>query len=523
MKLVTATQMRELDRRTIEEAKIKGTELMDRAGFGVSDIVRRLADTSGFTGGAVHLIAGRGNNGGDAFVAARNLKQMGFLVEVWLACHANQITGDAFVHYGKMTKAGIKPYELPMIEDWQDAIHTPFFADIIVDGVLGTGIAGPARGPAAGAIQYINSQSNDSLVVAIDVPSGLNSDSGRAEGDAVRADVTATIGSPKVGLPEPAAADYVGSLDVVDIGIPPAFFADLDFETDDELIHTSDIKPMFPRRHRDSHKGNYGHVLLIGGASGFAGSITLAALAALRSGAGLVSVLTPRGIAPVVAGAALEAMVTGGAETPEGALDPAAWEGLAPRLGAFTAVMIGPGLTTGGAQRALVRRVLAESPVPVILDADALNCLAGDAGMLANTRAPVVITPHPGEMARLLGGTSAAVQKDRRAAAREAAKQTGATVVLKGAGTLVTAPNLPVHINMAGNPGMATGGTGDALAGLVAGLVAQGFKPFDAARAAVFVHGRAGDLAAYRKCQISLTAGELIAEIPFAFREISLR
>ncbi len=523
MKIVTAAQMRELDRRTIEEAKIKGVELMERAGFGVADIVRRLAETSGFMGGTVHLIAGRGNNGGDAFVAAKHLKQMGFLVEVWVACHANQITGDAFIHHGKMTKAGIKAFELPTIEDWQDAIRAPFFADIIVDGVLGAGITGPARGPAAGAIQYINSQSNESLVVAIDVPSGLDADTGRADGDAVRADVTATIGCPKVGLLEPAAADFVGVLDVSDIGIPREFFDDIDFETDDEFIHASDIKPLFPRRNRESHKGSYGHALLIGGANGYSGSITLSTLAALRSGVGLVTVLAPRSMQITAASHALEAMILAGEETADGALDTKAWDQIVPRLDDFTAVMIGPGLTTGEAQRALVRRVLAESTVPVILDADALNCIADEAEILTHARSPVVITPHPGEMARLIGGNIAGVQKDRRAAARKAVEKTRATVVLKGAGTIVTAPKHPAHINLTGNPGMATGGTGDVLAGLIAGLVAQGFKPFDAARAAVFVHGRAGDLAAYRKCQISLTAGDLLAELPFSFRELSLR
>ena len=523
MKLVTAAQIRELDRRTIEEAKVKGTELMARAGFGVADLVRRLAEISGFMNATVHLIAGRGNNGGDAFVAAKNLKEMGFHAEVWLACHANQITGDAFIHYGKMTKAGIKAHELPTMEDWQAAIAAPYFADIVVDGVLGTGITGPARGPAAGAIQYINSQGNDQLVVAIDVPSGLDADTGRAGGDAVRADITATIGIPKLGLLEPAAADYVGALDVVDIGIPFEFLADVDFETDDELIHSTDLKPLFTRRNRDSHKGSYGHALLIGGANGFAGSISLAAQAALRSGAGLVSVLAPRGIQNIVAGAALEAMVIGGEETKEGALDVAAWDRIVPRLDDFTAIMIGPGLTKGEAQRALVRRVIAESPAPIILDADALNGIAGEAEILTHARAPVVITPHPGEMARLIGGNSASVQKDRRATARKAVEKTKAVVVLKGAGTIVTAPKTPAHINMTGNPGMATGGTGDTLAGLIVGLVAQGFKPFDAARAAVFIHGRAGDLAAYRKCQISLTAGDVITELPFAFRELSLR
>lgn len=515
--------MRDLDRRTVEEDKIKGVELMERAGSGVADVVRRLSEICGFMSPAVHLVAGRGNNGGDAFVAARQLKQLGYHVEVWLACHANQITGDAFVHYGKMTKAGIKPFELPLIEDWQAAINVPFAADILVDGVLGTGLSGPVRGPSAGAIQYINSQSDDEMVVSIDVPSGLDADTGTAAGDAVRADVTATIGVPKLGLIEQAAADFVGSLDVVDIGIQRGFLDDVDFETDDELIHRDDLKSLFHRRNRNSHKGDYGHALLIGGSDGYGGSISLAAMAAVRSGVGLVSVVVPRGIRDLVAGSALEAMVFGVDETPEGALGVSAWEKVLPRIDDFTAVMIGPGLGHAAPQRELVRRVLAESKAPVIVDADALNCLEGQTDLLANARAPVIITPHPGEMARLLGSTAAKIQSDRRTSAHEAVKRTKATVVLKGAGTIVTAPKHPAHVNMMGNPGMATGGTGDVLSGVVGGLLAQGFKPFDAARAAVYVHGRAGDIAAHRRCQTSLTAVDIIAELPFSFRELSLR
>lgn len=523
MKIVTSAQMRELEKRTMEEGKIKGTELMDRAGFGVADIVRRVGEVAGFPVANAHVIAGRGNNGGDAFVVARHLKQAGCQVEVWVAGHLNQITGDAFTHLVKMQKAGIKAYEFPTLEDWQHAMKQPWVADIIVDGVLGTGITGPARGPAAGAIQYINSQAEHSLVVSIDVPSGLNTDTGEAEGDTVRADVTATIGLPKTGLLEAAAVDYVGSLELVDIGIPDKFLDDVDFETDDELTYIEDVKKLFPRRHRASHKGTFGHALLIGGASGYAGSITLATLAALRSGAGLVTVLSPRSIQTTVSSHALEAMVTAGDENSAGALDASAWDQVRERLNEFSAVLIGPGLTAGDAQRDLVKRVLADCTVPMIFDADALNVLAGNPEALTKARAPVVITPHPGEMARLIGGNNATVQRDRRAAAREAVKRTGATVVLKGAGTIVTGPKLPNYINLTGNPGMATGGTGDVLAGLLTGLVAQKIPPVAAARAAVFLHGRAGDVGALRKCQISLTAGDVLTEVPFAFRDITLR
>lgn len=523
MRIVTSAQMREIERRTVEEGKLKAGELMDRAGFGVADVVRRVGEIAGFPVANAHVIAGRGNNGGDAFVVARHLKAAGCQVEVWVAGHLNQISGEAFTHLGKMQKAGIKAFEFPTLEDWQHAMKQPWVSDIIVDGVLGTGISGPARGPAAGAIQYINSQAEHALVVSIDVPSGLNADTGEAEGDTVLADVTATIGLPKAGLLEAAAVDFVGSLELVDIGIPPKVLDDVDFDSDDELIYIEDVKKLFPRRHRASHKGTFGHALLIGGASGYAGSITLATLAALRSGVGLVSVLAPRSIQITVSSHALEAMVHAGSETPEGALDPSAWDQVRERLADFSAVLIGPGLTAGDAQRELVKRVLADCNVPMIFDADALNVLAGNAEALAKARAPVIITPHPGEMARLIGGNNVTVQRDRRAAAREAVKRTGATVVLKGAGTIVTGPKLPNFINLTGNPGMATGGTGDVLAGLLTGFVAQKISPAAAARAATFLHGRAGDIAALRKCQVSLTAGDVLTELPYAFRDLTLR
>lgn len=523
MKLTTTAQMRELERRTIEEAQVKGEELMERAGFGVADIVRRLAEVSGFFNATVHLIAGRGNNGGDAFCAARHLKEAGFGIEVWMAGRLNQLTGDAFAHYQKMKQAGIKAFDLPAVEDWQDAVRQPFFADIIVDGVLGTGLEGPARGPSAGAIRYINSQSNESLVVSIDVPSGLDADTGRTEGDAVHADITATVGLPKLGLLAPDAVEFVGTLDVVDIGLPDEYLADIDLETEDELIHGSDLKRLFLRRPRTSHKGNYGHVLVVAGAAGYAGAAVLATEAALRSGAGLVSALVPAGIRDIVAGCIPEAMIHGGAEDADGALTGAAWDRIKPRLDEFSGLLVGPGLSRAPGAVALVRRILAESDLPMVIDADGLNALAGQLDLLAAARAPVILTPHPGELARLLGGTAADVQADRRTAAIEAARRTKCTMVLKGAGTIVTGPQGPLHINMTGNPGLATGGTGDLLAGLTAGLLAQGFKPLDAARAAVHVHGRAGDLAAWRKCQISLTAGDVVAELPFAFRELSLR
>lgn len=523
MKIVSVAQMQELDRRMIEENETPGEVLMERAGQGVADVVRRLADLAGFTSPLVHLLAGRGNNGGDAFAAARFLKEAGLSVSVWLAGSANDVKGDALRHLSRMKSAGVALRELPLREDWDEALRYPMGADLLVDGVLGTGSSGPARGPAAGAIEYINAQARHALVVAIDIPSGLNADTGSAEGETVRADVTVTMGLPKRGLVEPEALEYTGVVEVVDLGIPEEFIAQLTPVEDRELIYSTDLRPLFTRRRRGSHKGEYGHVLLIGGARGYTGAIALAARAALRSGAGLVTVLTPAGIAPVVAGSVLEAMVLPAPETNTGSLDAGLWAEWRQRVDTFQAVLIGPGLSRHPQSLTLVRHLVHEYNGPLVLDADALSVLEGQAHFISKRRGPSVITPHPGELAKLMARETVEVQKDRRAAALAAAAKTEATVVLKGAGTLVARTGRPLQINLTGNPGMATGGSGDVLAGLLTGLLGQGLEPYDAARAAVYLHGRAGDTAALRKSQAGLTAMDLVDELPYAFREVSVR
>ncbi|MCS6770760.1 MAG: NAD(P)H-hydrate dehydratase [Kiritimatiellae bacterium] len=522
MKIVSSAVMRELDRRAIEEYKIKGTELMDNAGYGVAFHVRRLADSAGLTGRLVHVISGRGNNGGDGFAAARYLKDMGFDVEVWLAGAAAQVTGDAAYFLSKCKSAKIRVEELTTLEDWQYAIDDPLTADLIVDGVLGIGMNGPARGPVAGAIQYIRARADESLIVSIDIPSGLNADTGEPQGDTVTADVTATMGLPKRGLVAPAAIDFVGSIEVVDIGLPKELVAEA--EADElEMIYLTDLFDLYPRRRRNTHKGDYGHVVIIGGGGPYTGAVTLAARAAVRSGVGLVTTIVPQSLRATVASAVPEAMVAGAMETAEGGLAESALEVIRSYFGKSRAFVVGPGLTRSLASRKIVETLLHEAPGPLLLDADALAVMAGEPRALRAAANGLVVTPHPGEAAALLKTSPDAVQADRIGAARRLAEETGAVVVLKGAGTLVARQDRPIQVNMTGNPGMAKGGSGDVLSGLLGGLLAQGFDPYDAARVAVYVHGHAGDLGAWRKCQVSLTPGDLIEELPYAFRELSMR
>jgi NAD(P)H-hydrate epimerase len=495
MKLITPEQMRELDRRTIASG-IPGAELMLTAGEGLADAMRTFAGNHQLVDAPVLFIAGPGNNGGDAYAAAKILHEDGWPVECWLAMPEQKIKGDALTHFKNMKKSGV-PFEvLDTTEHWNYISEIGIDAEIIVDGLLGTGASDEPYGVIADAIRFIDAQADRALVVAIDLPSAMD----------LRADLTVTMGLPKIGSVQQEVIDNVGTIEVIDLGIPPEFIDEVAGDTDLEFIHPSDLSPLFPRRVRDAHKGSFGHVLCIGGTKGFSGAITMASRAALRSGAGLVSALVPESIHALVAPVIPEVMVH--SSIPDGT---------------WTAVMAGPGMGRGATTREQILQLLETSKVPVVLDADAVAVLADHIDAIANASAPVILTPHPGEFAALFGLKVDEVQEDRYGMARMAADKLKATIVLKGAGTLVAAPGLPIAVNMTGNPGMASGGSGDVLAGLIAGLVAQGIAPFEAACAGVWLHGKAGDLAAAEKSQASVIASDLIEKLPEAFREISCR
>ncbi len=523
MKLVTGDQMRELDRRTIEEFGTPGAMLMDRAGSCVADRVQRIVLSSGLADPLVQLIAGRGNNGGDVFAAAHHLKDLGLAPEVILAGSADQVRGDARTHLARMQSAGIDLQELATLDHWKEAKERMSPGDVIVDGLLGIGAKGRARGPVAGAIAYIRHHAASALVVAVDIPSGLDADTGRVEGEAVQADVTVTMGLPKCGLVESVADDYVGDIEVADIGFPDEYVEQMSADPDREVIHETDLFPLFVRRNRGGHKGDYGHVLILGGSRRYAGAVVLAARAAMRSGAGLVTLLVPESIVPIVSVGSPEIIVRGAPETGEGSLSSELWSEWKDALNGYSAVLIGPGMTRHAETRMLADRLLAESRIPVVMDADALSVFAGEASAMTAASCPLVVTPHPGEFSALLGQTVAEVQADRPRAALRAAQTLGAIVVLKGSRTVVARPEAPVHINLSGNPGMATAGTGDVLAGMLVSLLGQGFAPFDAARAAVALHGRAGDHVAWRQTQAGVIASDLIEELPYAFRSVCMR
>ncbi len=514
MKFISSSQMKELDRMTMDKAGVPGEWLMERAGLGVARAVEYLADLSGYARLPVAVFAGRGNNGGDAFVVARYLKEWGADVRVWLTCNLADVRGDAKSHLIRLMAKDVIVEEFSEVADFEMLAASGLDCGVVVDGILGIGINGPARGVAAAAISCINSLGNNSPVVSIDVPSGLNADTGEVAGDAVRADLTVTMAFPKTGFSAPAALEYTGVVEVVDIGIPHEYSRQIESKLD--LITVSDLYPVVPERKRNSHKGTFGHVLLIGGMPGYSGAIALAAGAALRSGCGLVSVMTSVQSAPIVAGIVPEAMVHG---VEEGMFMDKLRE-----LPEFDAILIGPGMTVNDHTKSLAMKLMMfDSNVPLVMDADALNVFPCFTNVLYDSECPLVITPHPGEAARLLGCDVADIQRDRIEVVNSLVEETSAVVVLKGAGTLVAAPGKQCSINLNGNPGMAKGGSGDVLAGLLTGLLGQGMAPYDAARMAVYLHGYAGDEAAWKSSQAGMKAGDIIDAIPTAYRRLVTR
>lgn len=513
MKIVTAAQMKELDRRTIEEAKVPGATLMERAGQGVVEAMERTAGP--LSGKTVAVLCGKGNNGGDGFVVARLLRKRGATARVLLLARPGDLTGDAkTMHRRFVSAAGAKAVSA---SPPPDAIRAALAqSDLVVDALLGTGLSAPVQDPYRTAIELVNAAGRP--VIAVDLPSGIHADTGAVMGAAVRADLTVTFGLPKPGLYAGAGLDHAGSVEVVDIGIPPSFVSSVGSHL--SLITAETARQLIPVRRPSSHKGTYGHAAIIAGSVGKTGAAAMAARAALRVGAGLVTVATPSSVNDTLESKLLEAMTVPMPETRARTLARAGLEELLSFVNARTAVAIGPGLTTHPETVELIHALLPRLEKPSVLDADALNALIGRTSLLEECKAPAILTPHPGEMARLVdGGSARSINEDRIGAAVAFAKARRVLLVLKGARTVVAHPDGRAAVCPTGNPGMATAGTGDVLTGMIVGLLAQGLAPWDAARAGTYLHGLAGDLAAAERGMAGLTAGDVIEQIPAALTE----
>lgn len=509
MKVATAAQMRELDRRAIEEYGLPGVALMENAGREVARKVEEIL--GGAAGRKICIFAGKGNNGGDGFVAARHLAGGGAQVTVFLAGGPEGIGGDARTNLDTLVKAGADLCPLSGPRDLDKAALAATLADCLVDALLGTGFRGEVGGDLAEMVKIINTAGKP--VVAVDIPTGIDADSGQVRGVAVRAGHTVTFALPKPGLLLQPGADCAGDVTVAGIGFPQRLLAEAALTQN--AVTAADIRALLPARRPWAHKGTSGRAIVVAGSPGLTGAAALAATAALRAGAGLVTLGVAESLQPLMAVKLTEVMTKALPETTTGSLGLAAVQPVAELAAAADVLAVGPGLGRDAETAAAVREIIRTVACPLVIDADALNALSGHAEVLQEAAALPVLTPHPGELARLTGLPVAAINADRLAVAREVAARFAAIVVLKGAATVIAYPDGEAFINTTGNAGLATGGTGDVLTGVIAAFIAQGLTSHDAAVAGVYIHGLAGNLAAANG-MIGMAAGDLLAALPAA-------
>ena len=516
MRVLNASQMRDADRRAIEEIGLPSLVLMENAGRQtVAAIESIYADLSERH---VGVLCGRGNNGGDGFVVARTLAQRDVDVSVFLLGRVADVRGDARTNLEILGRLGMTVVEVADSQAWELHFSEVTDCTLIVDAIFGTGLNAPLSGLIESVVADVNASGIP--VVAIDLPSGLSADSHEAIGPCIDAGLTVTLAAPKLPLVLPPAETHAGDIVIADIGIPAEVIESLEGPRVDLLTRAS-MRELITPRTADSHKGDYGRVLLIAGSRGKTGAAHLAAVGALRSGAGLVTVATPTSCLNTVAAMGAEYMTEPLDEAING-LDPDNIDHLLEI--ARDVVALGPGLGQAEGTREFVKQFVDRATMPLVVDADALNAFASDPDRLAGREGrDVIITPHPGEMARLVGMSSDEVQASRLEIARNFAAAHRVYVVLKGHRTLIATPDEKVFINPTGNAGMATGGTGDVLTGMIAAWLAQLLDAEAACKLAVYLHGMAGDLAEADEGEVSMTAGDLAAHIGDAVMELTAR
>jgi NAD(P)H-hydrate epimerase len=516
MRVLNSTQMREADRRTIDEIGIPSLVLMENAGRQV--VAAMEAMHSDLLERRVAILCGRGNNGGDGFVVARTLVQRGVDVSVFLLGRVADVRGDARVNLEILGRLSLTVIEVADSQAWELHFSELSNCTLIVDAIFGTGLNAPISGLIQSVIADVNASGIP--VVSIDLPSGLSADSAEPIGDSIEAGLTVTIAAPKLPLVLPPAETRAGDIVIADIGIP-AEVLDAVAGPRVELLTRAAMRELISPRTPDSHKGDYGRVLVVAGSRGKTGAAHLASIAALRSGAGLVTVATPAACQAVVAAMAPEYMTEGLAETDDG-LDPESVDRVLDL--ARDVIALGPGLGQAPATRQFITRLVDRATMPLVIDADGLNAFGGDPDRLAGREGrDVIITPHAGEMGRLLGMSSDEVHASRLEIARNFAVAHHVYVVLKGHRTIIATPDEKVFINPTGNPGMATGGTGDVLTGMIAGWLAQLLDAEAACKLAVYLHGMAGDLAEADEGEVSMTASDVAGHLGDAILELTAR
>ena len=515
MKVLTSKQMKRIDRKAIEEIGIIGPILMENAGLQITNAIREKFPE--IDKEKIVIVAGKGNNGGDGFVIARHLFNQGCDPHVLLLASKGDVKGDAALNLRIAEKIGIKIDEVSSIKEWTNHKKKLLNSTLIVDAIFGTGFMKAAEGLYATVIKDINK--SKAYKVAVDIPSGISSDTFQVIGPCVKADLTVTMAAPKIAHVFPPAEEYVGELKVADISVPPFLFEDDELKL--EMVEKQTLVPYFKSRKKDSHKGTYGHLFIVSGSLGKTGAAIMAGKAALKMGAGLVTVGIPQSCLPIVARSMVELMTEPLSETSEKTLSSEALEKVLNLLDGKDALLLGPGISTHESTSELVLSLLQRMDIPAVLDADALNILAANPELLKSLRRPAILTPHPGEFARLLHISTKEVVEKKLELVPQFTESYGVYLVLKGYRTLTSTPEGKVYINPTGNPGMATAGSGDVLSGMIASMIIQEKNILEAVLAAVYIHGLSGDIGARRLGEMPLTAGNIITYLPNAIKEIS--
>ncbi|MCD4718863.1 MAG: NAD(P)H-hydrate dehydratase [Desulfobacula sp.] len=513
MFLVTANQIQDMDKQTIESFGIPGLVLMENAGRGAVDfLLKKFKDIETKR---IAVIAGRGNNGGDGFVIARYLMEKGMVVNTFLLSSKEKIKGDAKVNMDLAQKLCDRSQtcsiiEIPDADTFKNQKNRILHHDLFIDAILGTGLNSDVRGFFKDAIELINSSQQP--VFSVDIPSGLHSDTGQPLGIAVKANATATFAFAKAGQLLYPGNSYTGDLKVIDIGIPNFIAREKEIKL--SLIEKKGIAACFKPRNFQSHKGSYGHLLVIAGSIGKTGAASLCANAAMRCGTGLVTLGIAKSLNKNIEPQVIEPMTHPLPEKEKGILSDNCFDEIQTLLKGKQALALGPGLGIRKSTKKLVHKLIEKSDVPLIIDADAINCIAENVNILKKKKVPAILTPHPGEMARLCDMTTLDIQADRISIASQFAKAHDVILVLKGARTVVSLTDGRSFICPTGNPGMASGGMGDVLTGMISGFCAQGFSPENASLAGVYIHGLCADILSKDIGAFGFVATDMIQMIP---------
>jgi NAD(P)H-hydrate epimerase len=504
--------MQTMDNATIETFGLPGRVLMENAGLGATKIFLEKIYHH-HPGACVAVIAGRGNNGGDGFVIARYLTQKKIPVRVYLLSKKDRVGGDAAANLALLDPMGISVKEIADIDTFNSLKSELCHQNIWIDAILGTGLSSDVKGFYKVVIDFINALKRP--IFSVDIPSGLNSDTGQPCGTCIKATVTTTFAFAKIGHLLYPGAEYTGDLFIVEIGIPPHIVGSINVRQ--HLIDQYKIKKELVLRNAESHKGSTGHVLVIAGSTGKTGAAIMATMSAIRSGAGLATLAAAKSLNTILESQVLEAMTFPLPEVSPGKLGMSALDLILDLCRDKNCIALGPGIGTDTETKELVLNLIKKAPIPMVVDADGLNIVSTNIHILKTTKVPLVLTPHPGEMSRLTQKPVASIQKNRLALARNFAETYGTNLVLKGARTIVAHPDGHVYVNPTGNPGMASGGMGDVLTGIIAGLIAQGYKPEVSTLIGTYLHGAAADSLVHKGYPIGFLASQVMKQLPKEF------